>query len=151
MLIALVLAYLFLGGSGGVDFGRFYAEQAKGFIKAEVGDSERRKSALESAESAKKAIEAMGKQMETNSKRMKKLYEEYSSKPEDWDSAIQEGLDAERGPFYDFVHARQALLKSVTPQEWSVIIDDARRSNEAAAAKRAEKAEKKAAKDAAKS
>jgi hypothetical protein len=143
MLIALVLAYFFFGGSGGaLDFGRFYTEQAKSLIKAEVSDSERKKSALESAESAKKAIEAMGKQMEKNSKRMKKLYEDYSSAPEEWNAAIQQGLDAEQLPFYDFVHARQALLKSVTPQEWSAIVADAKRRDEAAAAKVAEKTAK---------
>ena len=71
MLIALVFTYFFLGGSGGVDFGHFYTEHAKSLIKAEVSDSERRKSALESAESAKKTIEALGKEMAKSAKRMK--------------------------------------------------------------------------------
>jgi hypothetical protein len=139
MLIALVLAYIFLGGGGAADFGHFYTAQAKDLIKAEVSDSAHRKGALQGAENAKKAIEAMGKQMENNAKRMKKLYEDYSSTPEQWDVAVQEGIDSEQLPFYDFVRSRQALLQSVTAQEWSAIIADAKQEDEVAAAKAAKK------------
>lgn len=149
MLIALVLTYLFLGGSGGAaDFGRFYTEHAKSLIKAEVSDPVRKKSALDSAEGAKKAIEALAKRMEKNGKQMRKLYEDYSSPPEQWDTAIREGIGEEQKPFSDFVQSRQAMLKSVTAQEWSSIIADAKREDEVKAAKAAEKAAKKTAKDA---
>ena len=152
MLIALVLTYLFLGRSGGAaDFGHFYNNQARSLVKAAVSDPVRKKSAVESAESAKKAIEALAKQMEKNGKQMRKLYEDYSSQPEQWDRAIQSGIDVEKQPFNDFVGSRKSLLKSVTPQEWNAIIADAKRENEAAAAKAAEKSAKKIAKEAAKS
>ncbi len=136
MLIALILGYLFLGGSkDAVDLGRFYTDHAKSLIKAEIADPERRKAALESAEGAKKAVEETAKQMEKNGKRMKKLFEDYSSTPGEWSAAIEEGLAAEQPPFNQFVSARQAMLHSITPQEWTAIIAAAARKDESEAAK----------------
>lgn len=152
MLIALVCAFFFFGGAGGAEmFGHFYMDQAKHIIKAEVSDPARRKGAEESAEGAKKAIEAMAKQMEKHGKQLEKLYKKYSSTPEQWDTAIQEGIDEEAKPFYDMVRSRQDLLKSVTAQEWSAMMARAKQQDEEAAAKAAEKAAKKAAKRAAES
>lgn len=57
---------------------------------------------------------------------------------------IHEGLDEQRAVVSDIVQSRQALLRAVTHEQWNAIIVDAKRQDEAAAAKAAEKRAKKA-------
>ena len=145
-----LLAYYFFGGFGGASaLGHFYNDQAQSLIKAEVEDSRRRDNAQVFAGMVKKGINTFLKQTDQSGKKTKKLYQDYSSTPAQFDAVIQEGLDAQRHTVVDIIESRAALLRAVTPQEWSAIIAAAKRQDDAAAAKAAEKAAKKAPKQAA--
>ncbi|HWX68573.1 MAG TPA: hypothetical protein VNY25_02615 [Steroidobacteraceae bacterium] len=145
-----LLAYYFFGGFGGATaLGHFYNDQAKSLIKAEVKDSRRRDNAQVFAEMVKKGVNTLLKETDQNGKKMKKLYQDYSSTPAQFDAVIQESLNEQRRTVSDIVQSRQALLRAVTQEEWNAIIVNAKRQDEAAAAKAAEKAAKKASKQAA--
>lgn len=97
----------------------------------------------------KKGVNTLLKETDQNGKKMKKLYQDYSSTPAQFDAVIQESLNEQRRTVSDIVQSRQALLRAVTQEEWNAIIVNAKRQDEAAAAKAAEKAAKKASKQAA--
>ena len=144
-----LLAYYFFGGFGGASaLGHFYNDQAQSLIKAEVEDSRRRDNAQVFAGMVKKGINTFLKQTDQSGKKTKKLYQDCSSTPA-FDALIQEGLDEQRQTVSDILQSRQALVRAVTPGEWSAIIAAAKRQDDAAAAKAAEKAAKKAPKQAA--
>lgn len=146
MLWILLGYYLFGIGGGGGDLGHFYNDQAKSLIKAEVKDARRQDNAQVFAGMIKKEISAFAKKMDQNGKKLKKMYQDYSSTPAQFDAVIQEGMDEQRQTFTEIVQSRQALLRAVTPEEWNAIIADAKRQDEATATKAAEKSAKKAAK-----
>ena len=149
MLWALLAYYLFGGFGGATALGHFYNDQAKSLIKAEVKDSRRRDNAQVFAEMVKKGVNTLLKETGQNGKNMKKLYQDYSSTPAQFDAVIQESLNEQRRTVSDIVQSRQALLRAVTREEWNAIIVNAKRQDEAAAAKAAEKAAKQASKQAA--
>jgi uncharacterized protein YoxC len=149
MLWALLAYYFFAGFGGTTALGHFYNDQAKSLIKAEVKDSRRRDNAQVFAEMVKKGVNTLLKETDQNGKKMKKLYQDYSSTPPQFDAVIQESLNEQRRTVSDIVQSRQALLRAVTQEEWNAIIVNAKRQDEAAAAKAAEKAAKKASKQAA--
>ena len=85
-----LLAYYFFGGFGGTAaLGHFYNDQAKSLIKAEVKDSRRRDNAQVFAEMVKKGVNTLLKETDQNGKKMKKLYQDYSSTPPQFDAVIQ--------------------------------------------------------------
>lgn len=146
-MLILLFSFLFLGGSAGPgNLGRFYLTQAKEYIGDEVKDPAREDAAQESAKAAKKGIAAYKKQSGKNVKAFKKLYEDYDSTPEQFDALIQTSLVAQKETVEGIFESRQAMLKSITPGEWTAIIADAKAEDEADARKAAEKAAKKAAK-----
>ena len=73
-----------------------------------------------------------------------KLLKDYESTPEQFDALIEESLAQQRQSAAAVFEARQTMLKSVTPEEWSAIVAAAQRENEGDAKKAAEKAAKKA-------
>lgn len=76
----------------------------------------------------KKGINTFLKQTDQNGKKRKKLYQDYSSTPAQFDAVIQEGLDEQRAVVSDIVQSRQALPRAVTQEEWNAIIVDAKRA-----------------------
>lgn len=65
---------------------------------------------------------------DNNGKKRKKLYQNYSSTPAQFDAVIHEGLDEQRAVVSDIVQSRQALLRAVTHEQWNAIIVDAKRA-----------------------
>ena len=145
-----LLAYYFFGGFGGASaLGHFYNDQAKSLINSEVKDPRQRDNAQVFAAMVKQGIGTFLKQTDQNGKQLKRLYQDYSSTPAQFDALIDQGMDEQGQTFSDILQSRQALLRAVTPEEWNAIIAAAKRQDEAAAAKAAEKAAKKASKQAA--
>jgi len=148
MLIFLFFVYLLGGSRGPTNLGHFYLEQAKECIGAEVKDPAREKEAKAAVKEAKKGILKFINQTNKSGKTLNKLFKDYNSTPEQFDALIEESLVQQRQSAATVFEARQAMLKSITAEEWSAIMARAQRQNEADAKKAAEKAAKKAAKKA---
>jgi hypothetical protein len=130
MLWALLYFYLF-GGAGQDAFAHFYNDQAKSFIKVHVSDPDRHASAQESAKALKKQIRGFLKQTDENGRQLKKLFQDYSSTPAQFDTVIQMGIDEQRQMFTQLVQSRQTLLGAITHDEWRAIIASAKAADEA--------------------
>lgn len=144
MLIFLFIVYVLAGGSGPADLGKFYLKQAREYVGNEVKDPAREKAAKAAAKEAKKGILTFLKQTMKSDKAFRKLVKDPTSTPEQFDALLNESLARQREAVTAVFAARQALLKSVTPGEWSAIVTAAQRENAADARKAAEKAARKA-------
>ncbi len=144
MLIFLFIVYVLGGTAGTANLGKFYLKQAREFIGVEVKDPAREEAAKDAAKAAKKGIVSFVKETIKNDKAFRKLVKDYASTPEQFDALVNESLARQRETMTAVFASRQALLKSVTPEEWAAIVADARRENEEDARKAAEKTAKKA-------
>ena len=98
MLWILLGFYLFGFGGGSAHLDHFYNDQPS-LIKAEVTNSRRQENAQVFAGMVKNEINAFAKETAQNGKELKKLFQNYSSTPEQFDAVIQKGMDQQRQTF----------------------------------------------------
>lgn len=146
-MLILLFIIIFLGGNGGLaQVGNFYIKQAREYIGDEVKDPARKKEAKAAAKAAEKGLLTFAKQNRKDGKELRKLIKDYASTPAQFDAQIEATLSRQHETITAIFASRQTMLKSITQEEWTAIVADARREDAEKAQKAAEKAAKKAAK-----
>lgn len=135
MLILLFIIF-FLGGGGGLaQVGNFYVKQARSCIGAEVKDPAREKEAKAAAKAVKKEILTFAKNVRKDGKALRKIFKDYASTPAQFDAQVETSLARQQEAVTAIFESRRTMLKSITPEEWTAIIANARREDAEKAAR----------------
>ena len=122
MIWALLYLHFFGSGAGGQDIGRFYLEEAKPAIKAEIHDPGRRKEAVDRAADVRSAIQDLLKANQQSADDLERVYRNYRSSAEEFDAVIGAGENRQRAAVSAIVEARARLTDTVTAEEWRAIV-----------------------------
>ncbi len=122
MIWALLYLHFFAGSAGAQDIGRFYLDEAKPAIKAEIQDPGHRKAALDGAANVRTAIEDLLKANRQSAEDFERVYRNYRSSAEEFDAVIGAGENRQRAAVTAIVEARARLVDSVSAEEWHAVI-----------------------------
>lgn len=135
MLIAIFLTIMSLFGASDNSFGELMTQYAEDQFKVAIVDEDRRKLALAGLTTLGDDLSDINKSVEKNSEQLQNLIKDYNSTADDFDQLFKSTLDLRRQQLEKLWQDRNAMLKHVTPEEWSSIIQGATAAAEAKKAK----------------
>ena len=136
MLIAIFLTIMSLFGASDNSFGELMTQYAEDQFKVAIADEDRLKLALAGLSTLGDDLSDINKSVEENSEQLQELIKDYQSRPDDFDQLFTSILDLRRQQLEKLWQDRNAMLKHVTPEEWSSIIQGATAAAEAKKAKK---------------
>ena len=136
MLIAIFLTIMSLFGASDNSFGELMTQYAKDQFKVAIVDEDRRKLALAGLSTLEDDLSGINKSVEKNSEQLQKLIKDYHSTADDFDQLFTSTLDLRRQQLEKLWNDRNAMLKHITSEEWSSIIQGAMAAAEAKKAKK---------------
>jgi hypothetical protein len=131
MLAATVLAIFLVFSMDGVAFGEFMSDYVKKPIKTTIEDDDRRQLALHELSSLKRGIKDFNKGVSKDTKKLKKLVDDYVSTPEDFDNLFASAFSRRGQEMGEIWTRRQAMLRHIQANEWQEIMSSAKATAQA--------------------
>jgi hypothetical protein len=118
MIIGILAAFMFIFGSGGLEF---YLTNLKDPVKAAVQDKQRQEIVLHTSKTLAKDLKALQKDVQKQFEAYVKTHEDYDATPAEFD-AITARLVAEQTQLSQLVlDARDTMHKQMTAEEWGAV------------------------------
>ncbi len=131
MLAATVLAIFLVFSMDGAAFGEFMSDYVKKPIKTTIEDDDRRQLALHELSSLKRGIKDFNKGVSKDTKKLKKLVDDYVSTPEDFDNLFASAFSRRGQEMGEIWTRRQAMLRHIQANEWQEIMSSAKATAQA--------------------
>lgn len=133
MLAATVLAIFLVFSMDGGAFGDFMSDYVKKPMKMTIEDNDRRKLALHALSSLKKGIKDFNKGVSKDTKKLKKLVDDYASTPGEFDNLVASAFSRRGQEMGEIWTRRETMLKHIQAEEWQEIMSSAKAKAQAKA------------------